>query len=96
MGRLTDWLAGRAERDAARDEQAARARRIGARAVRGGGIGAGLTVWTQESTGATRNGRMRMPRTTCGECEGDYVQRSDGRPVAHDRNGARCPGGGPA
>jgi hypothetical protein len=92
---LADWLAGRIVRDAARDEQEARARRVGAETARTEGVGAGLVAWARESTGATRNGRMVMPRTRCTECQREYVQRPDGRPNKHKRNGADCPGGGP-
>jgi hypothetical protein len=93
---LKDMILRHVARDAERDEHAARARRVGAEAARDDGAGAGLTAWARESTGATRNGRMRMPRTTCGTCGGEYVQRADGRPNAHKNDGARCPGGGPA
>lgn len=94
MSRLGGWLAGRVEKDAKRDEDAARARRVGARAAQDGGLGAGLTAWARESTGATRGGKLQMPRTRCTVCGGDYAQRSAGRPGAHKVNGRPCPGGG--
>lgn len=96
MGRLTGWLARQAEKDAARDEQAARARRIGAHAARTDGAAAGFAAWARESTGATRNGRLEMPRVECGTCHARRPRRADGRPAAHRHHGHPCPGGGPA
>ncbi|OHV33191.1 hypothetical protein BBK14_33690 [Parafrankia soli] len=93
---LVDWLARQLEMDAAHDEQAARARRVGAEAARTGGFAAGATAWMRESTGATRNGRMRLPRVECSTCHTSHVQRADGHPAAHRRNGQPCSGGGPA
>lgn len=91
---LRDWIARSVERDAARDEQAARARRMGAQALREGGVGSGLAAWARESTGSTRNGHIQMPRVECGHCHTSRVKRADGRPAAHKYNGAPCPGGG--
>lgn len=95
MGRLTNWITRQVEKDAARDEQAARARRIGAQATRDEGLGAGLAAWSRESSGATRNGQLRMPRTECDTCHTSHVRRADGRPVARRRGRDVRRGGGP-
>ncbi len=96
MRRLLRAVADHIAQGAARDEQTARARRVGAQTARQAGTGAGLAAWARESTGATVNGRTRMPRTRCATCHTDQVQRGDGRPAAHQHDGRLCPGGGPA